>query len=75
MVNRESKEVIFTNTFNLLGVVDENFHQSIAYERYVNLPMEEKNGNKIWTTGLANAACVPTIFYFMGIVHLCAEFF
>jgi len=57
--NMVSKESIYTDTVNSLGIVIEKFHWLISYERYVNLSTNEKNTNKIWTSGLANVACLP----------------
>jgi len=42
----------------------------IAYENYVNLPTKVKNNNKIWTSELANVACLLAVFDFREIVHL-----
>lgn len=35
--------------------------------------MDKKNSKKVSTSGLANAACVPKVFDFKDIFHLCTK--
>lgn len=41
----------------------------------MNPSTKENNNNKVWTSGLENVACVPEVFDFREIIHLCANNF
>jgi len=44
-----------------------------TYQWKLKLVPKQRQRNKIWNTVLENVACVPEVFDFKGIVHLCEK--
>jgi hypothetical protein len=42
---------------------------------YSTLPPLEKNSNKIWTSGIASAGCVPEVYDFKELISWCIDKF
>jgi hypothetical protein len=63
------------DTLNLFGQEDQNFHWSRSYWYYSSLPLPEKNENKIWTSGISLAGCVPEVFDCKEVISWCVDKF
>jgi hypothetical protein len=57
----------------LFGWEDQRFQWSRSYWYYSSLPLPERNENKVWTSGIALAGCVPEVFDSREIVSWCVD--
>jgi len=49
------------DTANTLGREDHVFQSFEEFKLYISLPLEEKNSNKVWTSRIALASCMPEV--------------
>jgi hypothetical protein len=61
------------DTLNIFGCEDQNFQWSRAYWYYSSPPTAQKDGNIIWTSGIAHVGCVPEVFDCKEIVAWCVD--
>jgi hypothetical protein len=61
------------DTLNIFGREDQNFQWSRAYWYYSSPPTAQKDGNVIWTSGIARVGCVPEVFDCKEIVAWCVD--
>jgi hypothetical protein len=50
------------DTLNIFEREDQNFQWLRAYRYYSSPPTAQKDGNVIWTSGIARVGCVPEVF-------------
>lgn len=74
MTKRKTKPIC-GDTNNLLTHQDKNFDWSVMYQWYLNLGLEDKQINNVWSIGLDNVACVLEVFEFNEIVCWCDHCF
>jgi hypothetical protein len=47
---------------------DHTFQWFEAFKWYITLPLEENNSNKVWTSGITLASCMPEVSYFKELI-------
>jgi hypothetical protein len=62
------KEPYCGDTTNTLGREDREFQWPEAYKWYSRLSLEDKSSNKVWTSGITQAGCMPKVFDFKELV-------
>jgi hypothetical protein len=67
------KQQLCGDTLNLFSREDQNYHWSRSYWYYSSLLGKENN--KVWTSGIVLAGCVPEVFECKDIVTWCIDKF
>jgi hypothetical protein len=67
------KQSFCGDNLNLFNREDQNYHWSCSYWYYSNLFSKEKN--RVWTSEIVLAGCVPEVFECKDIVTWCIEKF
>jgi hypothetical protein len=71
----KKRELYCGDTVNTLGCEDHSFQWSEAFKWYTTLSPEEKSSNKVWTSGIALAGCMPEVSYFKELILWCIDNF
>jgi hypothetical protein len=74
-MSSKRKELYCGDTVNTLRQKDHKFQWSHAYKWYSNLPSEENNLKKVWTSGIALARCMLEVDDFKELVLWCTDKF
>jgi hypothetical protein len=69
----ERKQQLCGDTLNLFAREDHNYHWSRSYWYYSTSP--DRDNNKVWTSGIALAGCVPEVFDCKDIITWCIDKF
>jgi hypothetical protein len=74
-MSSKRKDLYCGDIVNTLGWEDHQFQWSQAYKWYLSLPPEEKELNKVWSSGIALVGCIPEVVDFKELVLWCADKF